>query len=229
MGKKKEADGAPAYFGLFCTLQIVLLAFFILLNTMAETQESGFKSGVGAIQNAFGVMGGFGIFEFVYVGRGKRHVPVPAEFREEEEGVVGLADPPLRGEGGAGHVDTKPDKPSLGRRVTVAVPYTFAPDSIIIPKKMAAYLQAAGTGFTLFGHQVGVACYTRETGDPVKDQDLASKRAASIMRFLHDQCGMDLALMHAVGYGHEQFVRRTGEGRTATQSITFRVFRKEAK
>ena len=58
MGKKRKEELAPAYMGLYSSLMILLLAFFILLNSMATVQEAGFKAGIGKVQNAFGWKGG---------------------------------------------------------------------------------------------------------------------------------------------------------------------------
>ena len=51
MGKKKDEGGAPAYMGLFTALMTVLLAFFILLVAMADTQDAGFYKGIGSVNH----------------------------------------------------------------------------------------------------------------------------------------------------------------------------------
>jgi hypothetical protein len=91
MGKKKFIDtGAPAYMAQYTALMTLLLAFFILLNVLSESKESGFKDGIGQIRNAFGQVGGLGIFSYTFSGKGAAHPPAPPVLKNAKKTESGL-------------------------------------------------------------------------------------------------------------------------------------------
>jgi len=226
MPKKKDEGGAPAHVGLFATLMVVLLAFFIIITTMSAKQESGFKAGVGDIQNAFGSKGGFGLMTYVFFGGGKANAPVPKEDRADDGLEEAIDDSLNRGKGGAGQTDAQPQKQKPKDFVTVRVPFAFEEGSTMLLPDMAKYLRASGTGFVLFDNMITIRCYAADSGNPEADRELASKRAATVMRFLNDVCQMPFERMRAVGYGHKRYFQGrggTGIAQGEDQAVYFYV------
>lgn len=65
--KKKQAGGGPpsdeAYLVAFGSTMTILLALFIVLSTLAQTHEGGFKAGTGAFTRALDTFGFSGWFD----------------------------------------------------------------------------------------------------------------------------------------------------------------------
>ncbi len=229
MAKKKDEGGAPAYMALYTSLMIVMLAFFILLNTMANKQEAGFKAGIGDVKNAFGLKGGFGMFRFTYFNSKGTNQMIHDE-HVDEDGEVGLHEDSTKGKGGGGNTDEDVDDAQLGRYIRVSIPHVFDYQSTMIPKEMADYLEVTGTGFALFDYQISIRSYSGESGSPQIDTEIASKRASSIMRFLNQTCHIPLPRMEAVGYADMMFVGNTSDNPDGTasekkQALYFYIYR----
>jgi len=145
MGKKVVDVGAPAYMAQYTALMTLLLAFFILLNTMQDEQESGFNEGIGDVKNAFGSSGGFGLFQFTYYGKGGGNPPNP-KTASDNATQAGFDESLVKGSGGTGNtgVDTKDS--SSGKYVVIKMPYSFAKDDYVITGDMSDYLKRFATG-----------------------------------------------------------------------------------
>lgn len=199
MAKKAEPEGAPLYFGLYCSLMTVLLAFFILLTTMADKQESGFHKGMGDIRNAFGLRGGFGLFVYAHLVRGGSMNDLD-KAHSEANGIDGLHEDLMAGEGGDGDTDAALKPTHDPRYLRLVLPYTFPDGEAEISEDMARYLVVAGTTLALLDYRLGIKCASRETESSRNDQQLASRRAAAMMRFLHTNCRLPYSQMQAIGY-----------------------------
>ena len=229
MPKKKDEGGAPMYMALFTSLMTVLLAFFILLNTMAKQQEAGFKKGIGGVKNSFGLKGGFGLFQFTFFNSFKTSQPVDEE-HESEEGEEGIHEDTTSGEGGAGNTDEELDKLNLGEYLRLTIPKRFELQSTSINNELAKYLEVTGTGFAFFPNQIGIRCYAGDTGKPEIDRGIASKRAASIMRFLNATCHIPISRMYSVGYPFKKNLVRdlvSPEDLNSKQLTYFYIYTKE--
>lgn len=233
MAKKKDEGGAPAYMALYTSLMIVMLAFFILLNTMANKQEAGFNAGIGDVQNAFGLKGGFGLFRFTYFNSKGASQRVFDE-HQDDAGEVGLHENTTTGKGGGGNSDEKVDALKLGQYIRVSVPYQFESTSTSIPGKLARYLEVTGTGLALFDHRITIRCYSGDTGKPEIDREISAKRAASIMRYLNQTCHIPLVRMASVGYADRRYFQATAPpakkpGNNGKQAIYFYIYKPASK
>jgi len=73
-------------------------------------------------------------------------------------------------------------------------------------------------------HAIEIAGHTDSSGNPSANQDLSQRRADAVKRYLVS-CGVNSALLSAVGYGSSRPVANnaTAEGRQANRRIVFRV------
>ncbi|RMD78217.1 MAG: hypothetical protein D6820_10340 [Lentisphaerae bacterium] len=201
MGKKiyKELppDGAPAYMGLYAGLMTILFSFFILLNTLNKQQEAGFKSGMGKIRNAFGLKGGFGLLNYMQMVRGRSNVESEEEAKPGE--LAGTPKDITLGQGGSGNVDQDADKFKLNRYVQVRLNFDFPKGSSDLTPELRSFLEKIATTLQVFNYAIAVKCVAADSGDPVRDLELANKRAFKIMLYLHHQGNIPVNRIQAVG------------------------------
>lgn len=239
MGKKIIETGAPAYMALYTSLMTLLLAFFILLNTMSQTQEAGFNVGIGDVKDAFGLQGGLGLFQFTFAGRGAAN-PIslsnPTQTNEKESG---FSKDMVRKDGGTGNTDLKSEKADQGEYLRLTVPFKFSKFSSKIPRDMADYLEKVGIGLALFDYAITIRCYANEiSAKDVKNGyasprnaaemniALASKRAVQIMRYLHMEANIPFDNMTALGYDSDRLLQLTDKGQSVDgkQGTFFYIF-----
>ncbi len=184
MGRKKKVlVGAPPYMAQYTALMIILLAFFILLNTLAPKQESGFKDGIGDVKNAFGIKGGFGLNRFSFFGKGGGKAPIPKN-KEDKDGKTGMDEDLVKGSGGSGNTETKPDNKKQKRFFKITIPYEFEKQKISLPKKLDEYLSKIGIVFALKQYDITVKYFSNDTTDNSINQLFSLKRVAQIIKKL---------------------------------------------
>jgi len=230
MGKKPDEGGAPAYMGLFTSLMTVLLAFFILLVAMADTQEAGFYEGVGSVNNSLGIQGGFGVLSFAkYVGdRGVLAVEIDGEFLGPDEQQQMISQD---GKGGGGTTDVKTKEQERGFYLSMFVPETFKEkESKIDPdSRLAEYLRRMSVGFLSKKEKIIIRAYSADYENNSLNQELAMKRAFAILKFLR-KSGMVDNKVEAVGYAHNRyfdFSKIQDHLRKHKQAIYFYIYRKK--
>ncbi|OGV39465.1 MAG: hypothetical protein A2020_02950 [Lentisphaerae bacterium GWF2_45_14] len=197
MAKKVVLRGAPPYMAQFTALMTILLAFFILMQALSVVQETGFKEGIGDVKNAFGLVGGLGVFDFTFYGKGGSKAPNPESGKMEE---AGMHENLVKSGGGTGNSDVESSDNNLGKYFRLKIEGEFERGKSNIPPQMAEYLGKAGMGFALFDYKISIRCYTEEMGSDDKDRLLAILRAAQIMRHLNQRSGVPFDRMSCVGY-----------------------------
>lgn len=229
MPKKEEPEGAPAYMALYTSLMTIMLAFFILLNTLSQVQEAGFKAGIGKVQNAFGWKGGLGIFKYAFFSRGADNAP-----GTQDEGQKGVDDKSIRGEGGAGQTDEMLEDAQTGEYQKLKVPYDFESKSSLLTPEMREYFHNVGAGFNMFGYKIKIKNYSEDFRDYYKDADLALKRALAIKNYLKTNCRIPENKLEAEGYASPRYIAKEKEdagpennwGYPGRQGTYFFIFRK---
>lgn len=215
MPRRTNPEGAPAYMQLFTTLMILLLAFFIILSTLTEQQDSGFRSGIGDVKDAFGTVGGLGLFSYDLFRIAPGAIPAPSG-AAESTGEIGFHRSLVEGSGGGGNTEARPEKNPLPEYLRVPIPFTFEPGSDVLPVEMAHYLDVTGTGFAVFDVELTVRSYCTE-GGRAPDEDLALRRALAVVRYLHRACGVPFERMQAVGYGSTRYLGAEDDGETGAR------------
>ncbi len=195
MAKKKAEEGAPAYMALMAGLWIIMLAFFILLNTMATVQEAGFKAGIGKVKNAFGHMGGMGILNNLFLGKGGA-----ASIGDSPTGEQGMDDKSMRGKGGGNNTDLRFENSKVGEYVRIKIPYSFPPGSATLTPEIEDYLDKAGGGFSLLELSLAVKNYSGDADSYEKRVDLSMERANNIKARLKSTFRYPEDMIKAEGY-----------------------------
>lgn len=198
MAKKVIQRGAPPYMGQFTALMTILLAFFILMQALSTVQQAGFKAGIGDVKNAFGMVGGLGVFKFTFFGRGGAKIPNPETDKVDKE--EGIHENLVKSSGGTGNTDAEANESKLGKFFRLKIEGDFEKGKSNIPPEMAEYLSKAGMGFALFDYKISIRCYTEEMGDDNQNRILATARAAQIMRYLNQRSGVPYSRMSCAGY-----------------------------
>ena len=206
MGKKADEGGAPAYMGLFTALMTVLLAFFMLLVALADTQEAGFYKGSGDVSNSFGAKGGFGMLGFCkYIGD-KGLLPFLEEIRDDE-GVQGVQKDSQVGEGGGGQTDYEVKEVDKGFYVRILIPESFDKGSAKINSRLANYLKVVGIGFQIGNYELNVMSLSQDFEDIEANRLLSIKRASSIMRFLKQSSDVEYERMNAAAFESASYLK----------------------
>lgn len=206
MGKKKYVEtGAPPYMAQFTALMTILLAFFILLNVLAPKNEGGFKDGIGKIQNAFGKMGGLGVFSYTFAGKGAAHPPAPPVTKESEVKESGFDKELVRGDGGQGSTDADTEKDSIPTYLRYQLPIKFAKGKTKLTEDIISKLDQIGLGLALFDAHMQIKCYSTETGNFNFDRNIATKRAANILAYLNVKYNIPFENMTSAGYGDKKY------------------------
>jgi len=225
MGKKRKEELAPAYMGLYGSLMILLLAFFILLNSMASVQEAGFKSGIGQVQNAFGWKGGFGIMRFTFLSKGAAEAP-----GDQDKGADGMNRDTMVGRGGSGITDVSYTDAATGKYLQMMIPGKFPKGSSELTPELAKFLERMGLWLLLFKNQITVKCYAGDTGNLDFDRSLATNRALRIKEYLKVKGRIPDKRVVAVGYSEPNYVCHSEEERKRVaadrQAVFFYIFKK---
>ncbi|MCM8535178.1 MAG: OmpA family protein [Lentisphaeraceae bacterium] len=234
MAKKQDEGGAPAYMGLFTSLMTVMLAFFILLVAMADSQDAGFYKGIGSVRNALGITGGYGLMNFAkYAGE---QGMLASEDGEGEE--LGENEKPtlmsVEGDRGVGTVDIEDVKEvDNGHYISVFIPHLFDRGSAVIrgSSSLADYLRKMSIGFLNVKDSITIRTFSNDADSFENNQILATKRANAIMKFMKNN-GLGYERLSAVGYANERYFDFTevqSQIRQHGQANYFFIYRKTTK
>lgn len=203
--RKRIMEGAPAYMGLYSTLMILLLAFFIVINVFSKQKTGGMKDGIGQVKDAFGIGGGFGMHQFMFFKSGKSNVPVPEDY-QDPEGMRGFPRDMMQGEGGVGTTDQDNEKQERMEYLRIRIPYRFKRESYVISgDQMKDYLKKTGLFLLTSNYQFAIRSYSLEYRNIRQDYELATLRAYSLMQFFQSQAMVPSERMGAVGYASNAY------------------------
>jgi hypothetical protein len=202
----KEAM-APAYFVQYAALWCLMLAFFVVLLSMGHQKTAEFKSGLGAIRDAFGLKGGLGMMPFwrkSTEGHGDNN---PSTSKPKEKGdIIGNFKGMLWKEGlsSVDILQTKFD--DRGVSITINTPVKFQDGSAALSREDRGFLSRMGTIlFNLPDTVITVECLMNEGAG---DADLlqATQRSTTITRYLMDECKIPENRIDSVGYSDHRYL-----------------------
>jgi hypothetical protein len=200
---------APAYMVQYGGLMALLLAFFVTLQTLGDKKTHKFKRGIGDIQNAFGLKGGFGVLPYWKTFRewsGGSYPDVKKEPGPEEDFLGFMKGMLWRAgldEGSVLRVDLDP----LGATAVIATPMQFAAGDAGLAPESRRFLDRIGAVFyDLPDCSVSVCCLAAAQPEPeAARQQLAVERAATVARYLGEKFGDGIGTVRALGYAHARF------------------------
>lgn len=220
--KKKILDGQPLYMAQYSGLMIILLAFFIVMQSMSSMKESGFKSGMGEVKNAFGLSGGLGIFQFIVPGRGGSSVPNPSGTGDQSK--AGIHENLVKGEGGSGNTEADAKKSPPGRYLQVEVPIVFEKYKSNLVESECKKLDKFSVGLILYDYRIMIKCFANDYRDKDKDSYLATQRAANIMRYIHEAAQIPYSRLEALGNSSIRYYSNMREGSVPEQESFFFIY-----
>ena len=211
--EKEEPEGAPAYMGQFTALMTLLLAFFICLLTMGQERISQYQAGFGEIRDAFGLKGGFGIFQFWRKG-GEGQGDDNPSVKQEDEGqgdddgdLVGYLEGTLWREGLLKISIIHTEFDNRGVTVTMSTPIEFRPGSAVLDREIRHFLNRVGIiFFNLPSSKLTVYALTQSLNSEDENQLLSIERAAAVTRYLEEKFRIPRSRVDAIGYAHTNYL-----------------------
>jgi len=223
--RKKEPESSGADIGLMMTVSLflILLTFFILLNSIAVLDDNRKRLALGSLIGAFGILpGGFSALE-----SGDSVLPSIAPIVDANTTLLNIVSrlnhPQILA---STRVNTVSDK---GESLVIDQALLFKDgihdiNPVVLPllAETAAYIKAKACAVEIAGHTDNM---------PAADKGFASNwemsvlMAARLLRFMVDSYDLNPAKMTAVGCGSEQPLadNQTAESRARNRRVEIRL------
>lgn len=219
--KKRILDGQPPYMAQYSGLMIILLAFFIVMQSLSAVKQSGYQTGVGDVKNAFGINGGLGIFAFVVSAHGGSSTPNPAGNNPSK---VGIHENLVKGEGGSGNTEAATKSHELGQYLQVTIPIVFEKYKTSLSATERQKLDTFKVGFILYDYRIMVKCFANDYRDKEKDNHLAMQRAANIMRYINESAQIPYSRLEALGNSSIRYYSNIDANSIPEQEAFFYIY-----
>lgn len=206
----KCEKGAPKWLTTYSDMVTLLLCFFVLMLSFANTDAQKFKEVLGAVKDAFGVQK-----EILVMGRegGQPH-PIrmegaPSQAEVEKNRLVNLLQTRMEGEGLQKNVFISPDKNGvkmeimelMGNVMFKAGDSKLLPDAERLFMKMIPVIKDTPYKVTVQGHTDDIPI---TNSFYPSNWELSSSRAASVVRFFIQNGQLEAERFTAVGCAHTQ-------------------------
>lgn len=208
MGRKKvnaadaqAAEDAKAVFDtLFTALSVILLAFFILLNSFATMDARRIRVTLGSLVGTFGLAAGGANVDDKGDIYTKSHAPIDGA-REDEAATFQALKDFINQAGLAPFVQLveQEDQRILRFRESILFPSggsTLSPTAFPILDRLASVIRTLERPVRIEGHTDPIA-----TSGRLGNWGLSAARATAVMRFLTDAADVPPELVEAVGRG----------------------------
>jgi len=216
---------------LYAALMILLLAFFILLNSMAVIDDDHVKEALGSLLGSFGVLpGGLQVFS------GDVYLPPGSPMLANEEETLPVSQDihrALKRVRAGGRFN---ETVHLGENVTISMQnddvvltlsdkVLFGPNSAVLSGPYLRALEEMGDEFKIMENPIEVEGHTDDRpvqgGGYTSNWDLSAARAISIVRYFTEHCGVPTWRISAVAYGEHKPAasNETEEGRAKNRRV----------
>jgi len=204
--KKKERELKPdditlfeisGFDVMFTSLGMIMLAFFILLNTFAVMDAAKSRAAIGSLMGSFGVLpSGVGTSEDGTVSPEVEEVSITNEvvlfaafeaFLKEEDIPEDQVEIFIDEEG--------------RRRIRFSEKFLFGAGSIRFHPRVMPVLDRLCTVFRKLRRRLEVEGHTNTSGTPSKNRLLSAQRASMVLRYLEEAGGLDPMRLSASGKG----------------------------
>ena len=204
---------------LYAALMILLLAFFILLNSMASLDDDAIKEVLGSLLGSFGLLpGGLQVFSgdfFIPPGAPmlmdvEESLPITRKIRHVMKRFS---------TGGRFNEDTEDTEIHLGDEVTISMSggdlvltlserVLFEANSATLSGPYTQTLEGIGDEFRLMENPIEVEGHTDDRpvrgGRYASNRELSAARAISVLRFFSERCGIPNWRLAAVAHGEHR-------------------------
>jgi chemotaxis protein MotB len=208
MAKKKQAEEKPPesdpFVVQFTALVMILLAFFILLNSLANPDKRRKLMALGSLAGSFGIMpDGTGMYENGEYAVSE-HPIMAGVNRSTFIRVLGTM---FKGSSAAGKVNFQE---SATRVVLVFQSDFLFPSGVSEINPVAfPFLDDIGKAIKLMKIPVRVEGHTDSAAgkDPLSNWKISAHRAIAVLRYLRDGCGVPAKLLAAAGFADTKPVK----------------------
>lgn len=224
--EEHECDpGVPPWVVTFGDMMSLLLTFFVLLLSFSEIDRVAFAQIMGSLKEAFGVQTVTLMVEPMSQSEKK---PIPQEGNAAGEQLLDRLNSILPGAFAGGR--TGMDNGTGTAKVTVSVPgrllfdlgdATLNPDFVAKLKEIASLMQDdEALTLEVFGHTDDLPISTERFHN---NWELSGARAASVITFLIDECGISPQRLTAIGYADSRPIapNDTPENRDKNRRVEF--------
>ncbi len=231
MPKPADAE-APAYFVQYAALWCLMLAFFVTLLSLGTQKSAQYKEGMGAIKNAFGIEGGFGLLPY---SRGHNADEssdsaidsFKSDIRRSDQkaDLVGYFKNMLWKEGLSSVSILKIQVDELGARIALQTPIEFVPGRAVLDVDTRKFLNKIATIFyTRPDLQLSISTLVRDL--PTTDENLmmAMERSGAVARYLQEVCRISPDRLDIMGYNDTRYLSYLPD-LTIRQAVLFNVSR----
>lgn len=212
MARKRKSDGGgySSFTVLFTSLSVILLAFFILLNSMAVIDDKKVRKALGSVLGSFGILSGGFLFE-----KGEGVLPFVSPIVKKkidfQDTLSGLERYLV--ESGVGD-DASIQQSKQGVVITIASKVIFSsgseeidPKAFKILDKISQLIKATRNHVRIEGHTDNVPIKTIKFPS---NWELSTARAVSVLRYILSKGEISPDRLSAVGYGeHHPLVENT--------------------
>jgi hypothetical protein len=209
--KKKAAEGAPAYMAQFTALMTIMLAFFIVLQSLGASRVSKYDAeGIGYIRDAFGFKGGAGLLSFMrdimksYPAVRKREESGEAELLGYEKGR--FEKEILDAEG-----ITDVEILDMGYDIRIVLPAIFEDEGYQLTDRGQQMLtRLGGVLYGLTNNVFTICCMDAGASGSELAKIKSARQAYIVSRFLEERAGIPGERLNAVGCADGRYLDQGG-------------------
>ncbi len=200
--------GAPKWLVTFADMVTLLLCFFVLLLSFANTDMIKFKEVLGSMKDAFGIQR-----EILVLGKEggqKKPIKLPSSdnrWEKERNNLVNLLATRMEGEGFKKHIFISPDKNGVKMEITELMGNAmFEPGGVKLLdtskrmlRKLIQVVKETPYHVVVQGHSDNVPITNARYPS---NWELSSSRAGAVVRYFIQQGKMDARRFAAMGCAH---------------------------
>jgi chemotaxis protein MotB len=199
--EEEEEKGGDSFRLLFVTLSMILLAFFILLNSMATLSDKKKRMALGSLLGSFGLMPGTSS-----VDQMKKVMKTQADIISSGVGfTIFKKVQHVIKEMMAGNINEAPqivatfDEKTGEVKIVVADELLFAPGSSVISPRMFHLLSEIARMSASYDGYIQVVGHTDAKGDARKNWELSMERGMVVARHLESAGNFEKGKVSALG------------------------------
>ncbi len=233
---EEKSGGAPAWVVTFADLATLMLTFFVLLLSFANTDIQKFKDMLGSVQDAFGVSKETkGAYQSVLKGTEEDKegasdaTSEKAKEESERQKIAGEIEKAAESIGETKNISIQIG--AEGVRVRIKGAYFFGPGSAHLKKTSLPFLKNISDLMETFPFKLKVEGHTDNipisTSQFPSNWELSAFRATTVLRYFSEQKGIDPSRLTAIGYAENKPIASNDEAwsRAKNRRVEFVFFK----
>lgn len=229
--RKKQVGGENNQGGLLqlmtISLFIILLAFFILLNSIAVESENRIQAAIGSLLSSFGgPTGGYSVIE----GMGER---MDGLLLKTEGGYMDLSSLLIENEDLRQNIRVRPDK--RGSRIQISSKALFGSGETVLSPAGKQLLERLAKLLGSVDYPIEISGYTdnmpAESPQAITKRELSALWAMEVMKFLIENQKVSSTRLTASGWGetHPAYSNKTADARELNRRVELLLVHRPVK